>query len=188
MKKVLLLSALFFLFFSCSEESNVKDQESNFIKNNPQVVLARYACSPEVIDINSGQNFLSGNITIGNNSDMLYVTYNANPNWFFKELHLYVGPLNQVPQSNGNPKPGQFPYKIKFNNLTSTYTFEIPLTNIVKDVNGCFVVAAHSSTVKTSANGGIIQTETGWAGYNDFSGSNWAKYFNYCLCSISVAE
>lgn len=189
MKKLLLfVPALFLLVISCSEESSLNSQGSVVSQSNLTTTSARYACAPEVIDINAGQTYLSGNVTIGNGADLLFVTYNANANWFFKELHLYVGPLSGVPQSNGNPKPGQFPYKVRFNSLTSTYTFEIPLASVVKDANGCYVVAAHSSMVKTNANGGIIQTETGWAGYDDFSGNNWARYFNYCGCPVEVAE
>ncbi|WP_395043220.1 hypothetical protein [Flavobacterium sp.] len=176
MKKHLLFLALIILTVSCTEDNALQSNSTNSI--------ARYSCAQEVININAGQNYLSGNVTIGNNSDFLYVDYNANENWHFTELHLYVGPLSGVPQKNGNPIPGQFPYKVTFNQLTSNYTFEIPMANVQKDANGCFVVAAHSSMRKTNENGSIIQTETGWAGYDDFSGNNWARYFNYCTCTV----
>ena len=188
MKNFLFLSALFFLVISCSDESIVQEQVSNVNQKKPSVTSSRFACTPQIIDINAGQNYLSGNITISNSSDFVFVTYNANTNWFFKELHLYVGPLSKVPQSNGNPRPGRFSYKIRFNNLASTYTFKVPLADVVKDANGCFIVAAHSSTVRTNANGGIVQSETGWAGYNNFSGGNWARYFDYCVCSAPVID
>lgn len=172
-KKLLLLTIVSLFIVSCSDEKLIDENKNQ----------ARYACEPQVVDINAGQHILSGNVTIGNNADFLYVTYNANESWNFKELHLYVGPLSGVPTRNGNPIPGRFPYKVSFNTLNQSYTFEIPMSNVVRDQNGCFVVAAHSAMVKTNAGGSIIQSETGWAGYNDFPGNNWGRFFDYCACS-----
>jgi hypothetical protein len=177
MKKVLLASIFTIAFLTgCSTESNENSSSTEQISQS-----ARLDCDPVVIDINAGQHYLSGNVTISNDLQNLFVTYNANEDWNFKELHLFVGDYEDVPTRNGNPVPGRFPYKVSFNQLTTTYTFTIPLSEVETDANGCFTVAAHSSMRRIGVNGGN-QTETGWAGYSEFPGNNWARYFNYCKC------
>lgn len=181
MKKFLLLFLLSLGFLvGCSNESVVTEKTT-------ESGARLDGCDAQVFDINAGQHILSGNVSVQNDFVNLYVTYNANSDWRFKELHLFVGPYANVPTRNGNPVPGRFPYKVNFNQLTSTYTFTIPFTAIAVDQNGCYVVAAHSSMRKVNGNGGVIQSETGWGGYNDFPGNNWARYFNYCKC-IGVVQ
>lgn len=179
---MLSLFSLGFLSGCSNEEINPENTTSTVT-----VQSARYdQCEPQVFDINAGQHLLSGNVTVSNDNDILTVQYNANTDWRFKELHLYVGPYSGVPLRNGNPIPGKFPYKVSFSQLTSTYTFTIPFSDIDLDPNGCFVIAAHSDMKKINGNGGIIQSETGWGGYSDFPGNNWARYFNYCKCVGTV--
>lgn len=181
MKKILLVSIFSIAILTgCSTESN-----ENTLSNETSQ-SARLDCEPVVVDINAGQHILAGNVTVNNDLTNLSVTYNATANWEFRELHLFVGNYADVPTRNGNPVPGRFPYKVSFNQLTTSYTFTIPLSDVQTDDNGCFVVAAHSSMRGTGGNGGN-QTETGWAGYSDFPGNNWARYFNYCKCQ-QVAE
>lgn len=194
MKKILLLLAIAVSAVGCSDDAstattaNPKALGKCGQPGTPTVIVPEYLCTPQVVDINAGQNILAGNVTIGNSaSGMLYVTYNANANWKFTQLHLYVGTLSGVPQKNGNPSPGKFPYSATLNGTTTTYTFQIPLADVQKEANGCFVVAAHANMSKMNAWGNVIQCETGWAGYNDLSGNNWARYFDQCSCS-QVAE
>lgn len=183
MKKIVLALFLTGFLTGCSnEEVNPENPSST-----SSVQGARFdQCEPQVFDINAGQHILSGNITVNNNAEFLSVSYNAASDWRFNELHLYVGSYSGAPVRNGNPVPGQFPYKVTFNQLTSTYTFTIPFSEIELDPNGCFIIAAHSSMKKVNGNGGVIQSETGWAGYVDFPGNNWARYFNYCKCVGTV--
>ena len=168
--------------FSCSEESVSNQETTTNYQSDIQSSARQLNCPPTVQNIMAGQNYLAGNVTVGNDSDNLYVTYQAAANWYFDELHLFVGNYQDIVLKNGNPAPGQFPYKISFNSNTQMYTFVIPLTQIT-NIDGCFTVAAHASMRKKNSNGQTIQTETGWSGTSDFPGNNWAKYFNYCLCS-----
>lgn len=175
MKKIILLILIAFTVISCSDESATNNNESD-----NSISRGTYSeCDPIEVDIMAGQSIYAGSISVENDLTNLYVTYTTTTNWFLKEVHLYVGTYAGIPSKNGNPTPGKFPYKASFSASKSTHTFTIPLSNIVRDANGCMYIAAHSS-LKKVVNGTTVQTETGWAGDLDFPGANWATYFQYC--------
>ncbi|WP_035643953.1 hypothetical protein [Flavobacterium sp. ASV13] len=183
MKKIILLMVFAFLIVNCTTEPLSTDMQTEAEQTNSSSLTAKgtYSeCDPISINIMAGQFTNSGKILVENDATNLYVTYTALPNWYFSEMHLYVGPYANVPVTNGNPIPGKFPYKKSFNPLVQTYTFTIPLSSIVLDSNKCLFIAAHSS-MKNIVNGTTVGTETGWAGDIKFPGKNWATYFNYCL-------
>jgi len=185
MKKIITLVFFAFLIVNCTNEPVNTDIQSEAKQTNSSTASATakgtYSnCDPISINIMAGQFTNAGKVLIENDATNLYVTYTAFQDWYFSELHLYVGPYANVPLANGNPIPGQFPYKKSFNPLVQSYTFIIPLSAIVLDANKCLFIAAHSS-MKNIVNGTVIRTETGWAGDIKFPGKNWATYFNYCL-------
>ncbi|HEX8014087.1 MAG TPA: hypothetical protein VF465_02530 [Flavobacterium sp.] len=184
MKKIILIVAMALLTVYCTNEplsTEMQTEEAQKMDSSTLTSKGTYSeCDPVSINIMAGQFTNSGKILIENDATNLYVTYSALPNWYFSEMHLYVGPYANVPLQNGNPVPGQFPYKKSFNPLVQTYTFTIPLSAITLDANKCLYIAAHSS-MKNIVNGVIVRTETGWAGGIKFPGKNWATYFNYCL-------
>ena len=183
MKKIILMLVLAFVSVNCandpvSTETPTEAKESNSSSLTSKGTYSE--CDPVSINIMAGQFTNSGKILVENDATNLYVTYTALSNWYFSELHLFVGPYASIPTQNGNPVPGQFPYKKTFNPLVQSYTFTIPISSITLDANKCFYIAAHSS-MKNVVNGTIVKTETGWAGDIKFPGKNWATYFNYCL-------
>ena len=183
MKKIILIMVLAFMIVNCTNEPVSTDIQPEAKQWNSSYLTSKgiYSeCDPVSINIMAGQFTNSGTILVENDATNLYVTYNALQNWYFSEMHLYVGPYSNVPAQNGNPVPGQFPYKKSFNPLVQTYTFTIPLSSITLDANKCMYIAAHSS-MKNIVDGIVIRTETGWAGDIKFPGKNWATYFNYCL-------
>lgn len=184
MKKLLFLLSFTTLFFSCSEDK-VSNKEVNNAITNSQISAREFNCSARVENLIAGKNYLAGNITVGNDSENLYVTYQAAENWYFTTLHLFVGNYQSIQLNNGNPAPGQFPYSVNFNQQTQMYTFVIPISQL-ENTFGCFTVATHASMYKKNANGQITQTETAWSGANNFPGKNWAKYFNTCLCTQDI--
>lgn len=183
MKKLFLFLTLAFLIVNCTTEPISTDiqTEAKETKSSSLTAKGTYSeCDPISINIMAGQFTNAGTILVENDATNLYVTYHALENWFFSEMHLYVGPFAGVSAKNGNPIPGQFPYKKTFNTLVQDYTFIIPLSSITLDANKCLYIAAHSS-MKNIVNGTVVRTETGWAGDIKFPGKNWATYFNYCL-------
>lgn len=183
MKKIITLVVFAFLTVNCTDEPVGTDiqTEAKQLDSSTATAKGTYSeCDPISINIMAGQFTNAGKVLIENDATNLYVTYTAIQDWYFSELHLYVGPYANIPAKNGNPIPGQFPYKKSFNPLVQSYTFTIPLSSITLDANRCLFIAAHSS-MKNIVNGTVIRTETGWAGDINFPGKNWATYFNYCL-------
>ncbi|MCB1220618.1 MAG: hypothetical protein H7A35_03515 [Planctomycetales bacterium] len=95
----------------------------------------------------AGQHYLAGTVTVTNDEDTLYVTYNMDPAWPLSEAHVYVG--TEQPKKGA---PGQFPYKQEFNPAVFTYTFEIPLDGFAGKSQ--IFLATHAKTGSETAWGG----------------------------------
>ena len=127
----------------------------------------------------AGQNIEVGRLSVSNDEDNLYVTYEVDAPWFIKGTHLYVGHCEEIPQTkSGNPKIGHFPYgDDDISPLSGTYTETIPLT----DLGACYCVVAHAEVVKKDGRGRVIQKETAFGfGDTEFRGNRWGWYFEYC--------
>jgi hypothetical protein len=135
-----------------------------------------------VVDLMAGQHILAGTVTVSNDYDNIYVTYQTTGDWFLRETHVDIETsYNGFPTTkSGNPKVGNFAYKMSHNPPVQTYTYTIPFDFTEGDV---IYFAAHA--VVTSATYG---TETGWAGCLDFPGNNWATYCTHEIgpCDINV--
>lgn len=128
----------------------------------------------------AGQNIPMGTLEYANDANNLYISYTANPDWYFTEVHLYVGDLSLTPKSGGGtPAPGKFPMKRSFSNSTlSQYEeFVIP----VSQVSSTSIIAAHAATIRVEA-GDVVAKETSWAAGTRFtSNKNWATYANLTI-------
>jgi len=182
---------LFIALFSCenqdlftnfaSIETNIEIDKSSQIKLNPTILskkdIDEISCGEDFITtLYAGQHIDIGTITVSNNEMNLFVTYEVNGNWWLSESHLYVGSKDEIPITDkGNPKIGHFPYHGD-HDLTQTYTFTIPLANL----DDCFVIISHASTVKKE-NGENVSSETAFGfGNNEFEGNRWGWYSDYC--------
>jgi hypothetical protein len=170
--------------FSCKKESTdhvpyiteVGNDGGGGRETNPN-------CLPTTVSLIAGQNMTAGSVTVVNDDTYIYVTYNTAEGWVLTQTHLYVGQVAQLPMANnGNPKPGQFPYKTTHNNVTN-FTYTIPLSAL--GTGGCGTIAAHAAVKQFDASGNtLLQTQTGWgAGTPITSGAgNWGTRFDYCVC------
>ena len=132
-------------------------------------VSANTAEAPLVVDLIAGQNEHAGDIKVWDDGTSLYVLYETVNPWCLTETHLAVASsLDGIPQANGNPIPGQFPYK-NTHNCATNFLYTIPLN---KDV--CQIYIAAHAAVKS-----LGSTETAWGNGLDFSGNNWGTYFLY---------
>jgi hypothetical protein len=121
---------------------------------------------------------LVGGVLVWNDADNLYVRYHTFLGWEMYETHLAVADdLEGIPQKNGNPRPGKFPYKDDHDPAVTEYTYQIPLA---WDPGTELYIAAHAA-VQLVDDGAIIQDETAWGDCNDFPGKNWAKYIIYVV-------
>jgi hypothetical protein len=129
----------------------------------------------------AGQNIPVGSVTIENDEQYLYVTYQTDGDWLITETHLDVAThpedLKQTPK--GNAIPGRFAYKTDHSPGVSTVIHAIDLSAWPSASQ--LYVAAHSVVVSASG------SETAWAEGLDFPGSDWAMYVAYEVQSCDPA-
>ncbi len=148
-------------------------------------------CNAKTVPICAGQTINVGDVSVQTAIDgRTFVTYSLKGNWYFKELHLYLGPKEGIPVSGGgSASPGQFPYHMTFNlsERIQKYTF------IIDGLPELYTVAAHSSVYKLAGNGNILQQETGWGdgctGKKIADKGAWGTFVNYTgqNCTLSAA-
>ena len=172
MKKYLfIIAALPLTFASCQKEELTEDMTNAALRSG-------IVCGEASTDLMAGQHHLAGNVTVENDADFLYVTYNATGDWRIKKTHLYVGDCAGIPTTgSGSPKIGHFPYAADHSNPSvSTYTYAISLN----DLGECGCVAAHAEVVRLSGNT-VVQSETAWGKGTSIGGNSWAMKFDYCV-------
>lgn len=145
-------------------------------------------CTPTTWNLTAGQTNVVGTVTVSNDNENLYITYQLNQaGCTLCTLHAWVGTtLANVPSNpQGIPVPGQFPYKANEScaSLTS-YTFSIPLNKLlIQDIsqscNEVLFVFAHAEVIcngeKETAFGGDV-------GVNIKDKGRWYYYGSYILC------
>lgn len=129
----------------------------------------------------AGQHIDTGNVTVAveyiDGEYYLVVTYTTTGDWGLNETHLAVAhSLEEIPQKNGNPIPGRFPYKHEGLNGATVDTFVIPFADLMVNCDDVLYIAAHASVSRDDGSG-EIQQETAWGGGEPFPGKNWAMYF-----------
>jgi hypothetical protein len=136
-------------------------------------------CTETSVNLIAGQNMVAGNVTVQQDADFIYVTYNTTGGWVITQTHLYVGNCATIPVNGaGNPIPGQFPYNANHNNVT-TYTVAVPVSVI--GIGNCGCIAAHAVVKQLDASGNTIQQQTAWGeGTRINPTGNWAMKFSFC--------
>jgi len=115
----------------------------------------------------AAQHHFVGGINVWDDGETLYVQYHTNywEGCRLIETHLAVAQdLDDIPQKNGNPIPGQFPYSREYNPpaIRDDPPYQIPLGDLEKP----FIIAAHAVVICD----GWEEDETAWAAY---CGSKW---------------
>jgi hypothetical protein len=159
-----------------------------------QVAASLYCGVPQVVDLLAGQSIPAGTVTIANDANNLYITYNTEgTGWYLSETHLHVADsLASIPQTkNGNPKIGNFDYQASHNPFLTEYTYTISKSQKIIDGFKNVVVAAHAVVVKLNESGSVIANETGWGKGDQFNvKGSWAMFINYTWqdCNTNVKE
>ena len=132
--------------------------------------------------------FDAGDVEVTSDGTNLTVTITVNQAvnpWELVESHVHVAAdAADVPQKNGNPRPGKFDYADSDPEATTVtptvHEYEIPLGAI--DDEEPFVVAVHVA-IEWLDEGESAETfddtlyeESGWGEGPDFDGKNWAMY------------
>jgi hypothetical protein len=184
MKNKLILLAGFILFLLISSCEIIVDTPDQSNLKSDEVIMPLNTCNtfeeafdisrwgffgdyciddgPVVFSLIAGQHIVAGSVTLDNDADNLYVTYETTDGWMLQEVHLFVGALADVPTNKQNiPVPGKFPYKDDEINSTSQM-YVIPLDGL----SDCVSVFAHAVVMKDG------QDETAW-------GADCVKYLTF---------
>jgi hypothetical protein len=179
------------LFSSCEKNIEPILQQSSSPTNNQSnespILAGRVTpgegCPETETQLIAGQYYNSGSVIVSNDANFIYVTYTTANGYLLTQTHLFAGNCNAVPVNNqGNPNPGQFPYKSVHNNL-ATYTYQIPIASIPAGSCGC--IAAHAVVVKLNEIGEVVEQQTAWGnGVRINPTGNWGMKFGYCSCTL----
>jgi len=118
---------------------------------------------PKVFTLWAGKNTDVGTVTVSNDEDNLYVTYNTTGEWYLKEVHLHVG-LGDAPTERLTP--GQTPYQAEDISYARSYTFEVPLDEFVVTCDETTLwLQAHADVVRLDEEGNEEVPDSGETAY-----------------------
>jgi hypothetical protein len=124
----------------------------------PVAAFAHTPDDPFVTDLTAGGGNIKsamdvGDVHVWNDGEYLYVEYVVtDEEWCLTETHLEVAiALEDIPQKNGNPPPGQFTYKGEHDCVLGV-TYTIPLGDWALGTE--LLIAAHG-VVQTGGAGGL---------------------------------
>jgi rhodanese-related sulfurtransferase len=145
--------------------------------------------TPQVQTLYAGQNIPVGSVTVWNDASNLFVKFATAGGWELVETHLaVVVGVGGIPQTkNGNPIPGQFTYGASHEPPIIQYTYTIPISSEWRYPVTDLKIAAHSAVHMVGADQQVLASEGAWAAGMQFSGANWATYFNY-VRDLSATE
>jgi len=119
--------------------------------------VAHTEADPYVTDLIAGQFYDAGDVKVWNDGDYLYVKYVATGNWEITETHLHVAEsMEEIPQKNGNPIPGQFDYKDEHDPAVAEFLYKIDNT---WDIDDELFIAAHAVVCEESTEGGLEEVQ-----------------------------
>jgi hypothetical protein len=114
----------------------------------------------EVFTLWGGKTINVGTVTVSNDEENLYVTYDTTGDWYLKEVHLYV--LDYEPTERLTP--GQAPYKSGDISYATSYTFVVPLAGFDVTCDETVLwLQAHAAVVKI-VDGEVVEGETAYGG------------------------
>jgi hypothetical protein len=149
------------------------------------------AASVQSFPLLAGQTLQVGTIQVHpdpSENGKLCVNYALDPQaiangWSITQTHLAIGNSpTDIPQSNGNPIPGQFKA------ASDTFTPGVTSHEYCGLTPGT-VIAAHAVVTQSNPTTHLVtQTQTAWAGSSKFSGKNWALYASGAFANLPVYD
>ena len=132
---------------------------------------------PLKLDLIAADTALAGGIRVVNSDEYLFVNYLTNDGWQLERTRLYAGPCADVPLTGaGEPAINQFPYQVDHPDMTTSYTYAIPLA----DLTDCYCIAPNALVKLFDDNGDPVQLDLAWPDATYFSGSSGAAYLDFC--------
>ena len=171
------------LTIGCSKDDDFIVPKSQLKVEEPKNYTVYYSTpysttlgSPTIVTLYAADSIDIGTITVTNNNDSVFVTFNTYDNWQLQLIHLFVGSMLDIPlDPANNPYVNNFPYVTTLDPMQTTVTFGFPDSLL----HETFIVAAYAEVYKV-LNGQIIQSEIAWGEGIQFTEDGiWATYFNY---------
>jgi hypothetical protein len=193
---------LFITIFSCKKHRPVEDPPNPPPTETPSTIYESLLsfhptsfCGSSLtsnLKIKDGSDI--GTVTVANDDNYLYLTYNLTGDWYLGDAHCYAGQESLIPRnSDGNPNHDQFPGKqsLDFCDLRQTFTFRVLLSSLTSDNSGqCSTGTQYYIAMRASVKqiGGGIDCSAGidqpaWGApflINPNNTNEWATAFYYC--------
>jgi hypothetical protein len=156
-----------------------------------------------------GQHIEAGTVTVTNDADNVYITYETADGWELTATNFYIGktdPNNEVDALSS--APGQFPYNHVYSTPITSITYTVAL-NVIEEystpkgnkwaaagnpgatLGEDIYIATHAEAQKeigTDEYGNpIYQDESGWCEGDEF-GKGWAMFATYELMEVLELE
>lgn len=136
-------------------------------------------------DLIAGQNMDVGDVMIWHDTEMLYIQYTTDGDWYLYETHVFVGDEADLPTNKkGNPQIGQFPHSMS-HDMVQEYTYEFDLVDDLGWEKGDELFIMAHAVVNKVVDGEVVQSETAWGCEYDYEESQrWACYIDYKPCKV----
>ncbi len=178
------------LFFGGCQRENLTDPvmlENLSLKNG---VVVNYCGETTVLDLVADQDLVVGTVTIGNDDENIFVTFEVTGDWWLANTKVFLGTdAAQIPVTKtGNPIRGKFTQDITHNPYVKSFTHVFPMGDF--EPGDVLVIAAHSTVIILEEIEGemvIVRDETAWGdGGNAFTGKAWGWWATYTVQECPV--
>jgi hypothetical protein len=134
------------------------------------------------IPLLAGQTQEAGYLSVSNDAEVLYVTYETTGGWTLVKTHLAVATTPYgIPVNNaGAPMPGRFAQQRAHEAGATSTSYDLSFADLGLASGQSVVIAAHAALVRGE------ETVSAWATGDRFVGSGtWATHFSYELNACS---
>lgn len=122
--------------------NNVPDDFSRPFPGDNWATYIIYNETQTTFFLYAAQHYRVGELHVWKSNDNLYVEYDLDDGYTMSESHLHIATsLDDIPQSNGNPIPGQFDHQEECAPAVTEYTYDIPWDQSWNDRD--IYIAAH---------------------------------------------
>jgi len=128
---------------------------------------------PLTVPLIAGQSTDIGSVSVWVEHEALYVKYSTSWSLVETQMHIAPDPAEFPRTTSGNPRPGQFDFKMNHAPGTSTWTYVVPYPEL-RPADVVFI-AAHAD-VEHWVDGSVVASEGAWADGLEFPGNSWATY------------
>ncbi len=133
-------------------------------------------CGETTVALIAGQHIDVGSVTVTTDESTICVAFTTSDDWYLTETHVAIATdPGDLPQVQGNPAPGQFPYAHE-DLWTQFDEFCVPLADVGAVLGDPLYIASHAAVAQV-IDDDIVAAETAWGAGQEFPGASWGTYF-----------